>query len=132
MIRKMLLRYMILVGVFATLLLPLPAAAANLPGQLNNSDCGNATDSTVCQSRGQTSNPLTGPNGMIVIATNIVALAGGIAAVIFMVIAGIRYITSQGDPSEISKAKQTIIYGLVGIVIIVIGREIISYVIGKI
>lgn len=57
-------------------------------------------------------------------------LAGAIAVVI-IVIGGIRYITSDGDPGAASKAKNTIIYALVGLVIAVMSYSIVNFVIGR-
>jgi hypothetical protein len=41
-----------------------------------------------------------------------------IVAVLVLVIAGIRYITSDGDPSRAQAARKGIIYSLIGLVII--------------
>lgn len=40
-------------------------------------------------------------------------------ALIFLVYAGILYVTASGDPEKTEKAKRTIIYALVGIVVAV-------------
>ena len=37
--------------------------------------------------------------------------------VIFIIIGGIRYVISQGDPAKISQAKDTVLYALVGLVV---------------
>lgn len=57
-------------------------------------------------------------------------LAGSIA-VIMIVVGGIRYITSDGDPGAASKAKNTIIYALVGIVVAVMSYAIVNFVIER-
>ena len=57
-------------------------------------------------------------NAMI---TNMLSWAIGIAgvvAVIFVVIGGISYTTSAGDPNKLQKAKQTILYALIGLAIV--------------
>lgn len=54
----------------------------------------------------------------------------GALAVLFIVIGGLRYIMSQGDPQAVSKAKGTIIYALVGLVIAVSAEAIVSFVLG--
>ena len=41
----------------------------------------------------------------------------GIITVIFIIIGGIRYTTSQGDPGKTKKAKDTITYAIVGLVV---------------
>lgn len=40
-----------------------------------------------------------------------------ILAVIFTVVAGIKYITSQGDPGRTKSAKDTLAYAIVGVVL---------------
>lgn len=58
------------------------------------------------------------------------ALAGGIA-VAFIIFGGIKYITSQGDAADVAKAKNTILYSIIGLVVVVSSYFLISYVIGK-
>jgi hypothetical protein len=65
-------------------------------------------------------------------ATNILALVAGIAAVIMIIVAGIKFITSQGEPSAVGEARKTIIYTAVGLVVIVLARTIITFVVSKV
>lgn len=41
----------------------------------------------------------------------------GIVAVVIIVIGGINYMTSAGDPSKVKKAKDTILYAIIGLVV---------------
>ena len=91
---------------------------------------GPAASSPVCHA--STTDPLTGSNGIIVKATNLIALIAGIAAVIMIVIAGIKFITSQGDTTSVSEARKTIIYASVGLVVIVLSKTIITFVVSKV
>lgn len=52
-------------------------------------------------------------------------------AVLVIVIAGLKFITAQGDPQGTAKARDTIIYALVGLVIAVLAEAIVTFVIGK-
>lgn len=45
----------------------------------------------------------------------------GFLAIIAFIVAGVLYFTAQGDPRQIEKAKKATIYGVVGIVIGLIG-----------
>jgi succinate dehydrogenase/fumarate reductase cytochrome b subunit len=47
--------------------------------------------------------------------------------VIFVVVAGIRLIVSGGDEGEKDKAKKTIIYVIIGIIVILFARVIVSF-----
>ena len=49
-------------------------------------------------------------------------------AVIFIVVAGIRLVVSQGEEQEKDKAKKTIIYVIIGLVVILIASAIVSFV----
>ena len=53
---------------------------------------------------------------------------GGVVAVIFLVYGGISYTTSAGEPNKLSKAKQTIIYALIGLAIVALAEIITAFV----
>ncbi len=47
-------------------------------------------------------------------------MVAGAVAVLFIILGGIKYSTSQGNPNDTQKAKETIIYALVGLVIVML------------
>lgn len=49
-------------------------------------------------------------------------------AVIFIVIAGIRLVVSQGEEAEKDKAKKTIFYVIVGLVVILLAQAIVRFI----
>lgn len=51
-----------------------------------------------------------------------------LVAVIFVIVAGIRLIISGGDEGQKDKAKQTIIYVIIGIIVVLFARVIVSFV----
>lgn len=53
-------------------------------------------------------------------------------AVVFVIVAGIRLIVSGGDDGQKDTAKKTIIYVIVGIIVILLARVIVSFVAGLI
>jgi hypothetical protein len=59
---------------------------------------------------------------------------GVIAAlsVLFVMIGGLRFVLSTGNPENVAKARETIIYALVGLVISLIAEGIVTFVIHKI
>ena len=81
------------------------------------------SDSTNCATSA-CANPAT-------IVTNaiqwIIAVAGIVAAA-FVVVGGISYSTSSGDPGKVQKAKQTIIYALIGLIIVALAEIITAFV----
>jgi hypothetical protein len=51
----------------------------------------------------------------------------GALALVMITISGLRYITSAGDPQQAAKAKNGIVYSLVGIAIAVTAEGIIAF-----
>ena len=56
----------------------------------------------------------------------------GVVAAIFVVVGGIGYMTSAGDSGKLQKAKATITYALIGLVIVALSEVILSFVIDMI
>lgn len=56
----------------------------------------------------------------------------GLVAVIFIVIGGVNYMTSGGDAGKLQKAKNTILYACIGLVICVLAFAITNWTIGAI
>lgn len=51
-----------------------------------------------------------------------------IVAAIFLVIAGFSFITSSGDPEKIARARNFVLFSLVGVAVGVAARSLISFV----
>lgn len=68
------------------------------------------------------------PNVITGIINGIIA-ALGIVAVVFIVIGGVQYMTSAGDSSKTKKAKDTILYATIGLIICVLSFAIVNFVI---
>ena len=75
------------------------------------------SDSTVCKTAQQTENPLFGPQGILTKATHLLSIVVAIAAVIMIMVGGIRFITSGDNPQNVTKARETILYAVVGLII---------------
>ena len=70
--------------------------------------------------------------GTINIAINVVLGVLGLLAVIVIIYGGFMYTTSAGDASKIKKAKDTIMYGVVGLVIALLAYAIVNFVVSSI
>jgi hypothetical protein len=55
----------------------------------------------------------------------------GVLTVLMIVIAGLRFVTGQDNPQEVSKAKNTIVYALIGLLIAIAAEGIVSYILGE-
>lgn len=67
------------------------------------------------------------------IITNILYVIIGVAglvAVIYIIIGGINYMTSAGDTSKLEKAKKTILYACIGLIICALAFAIVNWTIG--
>lgn len=70
----------------------------------------------------------TDVNGFVAIALNVVFGFIGVIAVVMIVLGGISYATSQGDPGKIQKGKNTILYGIIGLVVVLMAFAIVNFV----
>lgn len=62
---------------------------------------------------------------------NIISLVVGIAAVVMIIIGGLRYVTSNGDSGQVGNAKNTILYAVVGLVVVALAQVIVRFVVAK-
>lgn len=67
-------------------------------------------------------------NPIIKIINRVIA-ALGIVCVIVVIIGGINYMTSQGDPGKVKKARDTILYSVIGLIICALSFVIVNFVI---
>ncbi len=65
------------------------------------------------------------------IVNALLALAALIAA-IFVVIGGVRYITSQGDEDAAASAKNTILYAAIGLIVIALSAVLVNFIVANI
>ena len=69
-------------------------------------------------------------NSIIQTIINTIIFVIGIVAVVMIIIGGINYATSQGDPSKVKKGKDTILYGIIGLVVALLAYAIVNFVLG--
>ncbi len=66
--------------------------------------------------------------------TNVLNIALGIAgglSLVFVTFGGFKYVLSRGEPQETAKAKDTILYAVIGLAVTVLAGVIVNFVIGK-
>lgn len=56
----------------------------------------------------------------------------GVVAVFVMILGGFYLMTSQGDSAKVTRGKNTILYGVVGLVVAMLAFAIVNFVLGKI
>lgn len=96
----------------------------NVPGREKPSFC----EDQVGDSRKASQNPIYGPNGIVTKVVNVLSMIVGIAAVIFIMVAGFRFIVSGSNSQEISQQREYILYALVALVIVALAQLMVRYV----
>ncbi|MFA5004360.1 MAG: pilin [Candidatus Saccharimonadales bacterium] len=71
-------------------------------------------------------------NGIIKTVINVFSIIVGVVSVIMIILGGLRYITSGGDSTSVSGAKNTIIYAIIGLVIVALAQFIVQFVLNKV
>ena len=107
---------------------PLQVAAQTPGGTACPAD--NTPKGQVLSGVGQTGSDCSG-SGISTLAgnvTDIMSYIVGIIAIIMIIAAGLKYITSGGDSNAIASAKKTLIYALVGLAIAVLAQFLAHFV----
>jgi hypothetical protein len=69
--------------------------------------------------------------GTIKDVLQIVYVTLGALSVVLLIVAGLRYMTAQGEPTKVTQAKNAILYALIGLVIAAMAAVIVNFVIGR-
>ena len=120
-------------ALFAPLLVPATVAAATAPD----------TSTGLCQGASLQVSSNCSPtdigqkgtdrvNSIIKTTIDLFSLVVGVVAVIMVIIGGLKYITSSGDSGNITGAKNTILYAIIGLVVVALAQFIVQFVLGKV
>jgi hypothetical protein len=71
-------------------------------------------------------------DSLIATVINILSWLVGIIAVIMIIVSGFSYVTSGGDSGKLNTAKMTLIYAIVGIVIVAFSQALVKFVLTKV
>jgi len=63
---------------------------------------------------------------------NILSLVVGVIAVIMIIIGGMRFVLSGGDSNNTNSARNSIIYSIVGLVIVALAQVIVHFVLNRV
>lgn len=125
--KKIILIFASLVMLFSVLI-PLQPAYAACPGKNDNSSKdqvlkGLDNTGSNCSS--------TGVSDFLATAVKILSYIAGIAAIIMILVAGFKYITSSGDSAKVTSAKNTLIYALIGVAVAVLAQFLVNIVLSE-
>jgi hypothetical protein len=127
--RRLLLSIMISMSMFMPVLLSSGLAMAAPPNPNACPDAG-TSKGEVLNGIGESGNDCdsSGVNSVFHGIVVLISFIAGIIAVIMIILAGIRYITSAGDPNKVSGAKNTLIYALIGILVAALAQILVHFV----
>jgi cytochrome bd-type quinol oxidase subunit 2 len=111
--------------------LAVPAIASAAPSIGNCVAQGSSLEANNGQCTDNTSGGTDNVNKLITNVINIFSVVVGVVSVIMIIFGGFRYITSGGDSNNISSAKNTIIYAIIGLVIVVFAQFIVQFVLNR-
>jgi hypothetical protein len=127
------IKHFIVAGILALtmgagVLLPAGGAAALSPAEQANNGLTAA---------GGNNDKTCGPNGnaqctlgdRIAQVINVLLFLIGAVSVIMIIIGGIRYVLSNGDSTQITGAKNTILYAVIGLVVALLAYAIVNFVV---
>jgi hypothetical protein len=129
---KSIKKFLITVSAVGALLFPaltpsLVGAATDVAGNLCNGTQLVATGGAPCTDAG--SNDTI--QSVVDLIVNLLSLVVGLLSVVFLIFGAFKYITSGGDSGKVTSAKSTILYALIGLVIVAIAQVIVRVVVGK-
>ncbi len=70
-------------------------------------------------------------NDIIEVVVNTLSVIVGVVAVIMIIIGGFKYVTSSGDSSNVQSAKNTIMFAIVGLIIVAMAQVITGFVLDR-
>jgi hypothetical protein len=133
---KLARRVTLVLSIAATLLFPVavPAMASAAEGIQENLCAGANLDvNTNCDSGGITDQQAKDRiNNILRTVIRLFSIVVGVASVVMIIIGGLKYITSGGDSGNVSGAKNTILYAIIGIVVVALAQFIVRFVLTQI
>ena len=87
-----------------------------------------SASSPACKGGGSAS---TSIDSTITLVLNLFSAIVGIIAVIMIIIGGVKYVTSGGSSEKTSSAKDTILFAIVGLIVVALAQIIVKFVLNK-
>jgi hypothetical protein len=84
-----------------------------------------------CAQGNDTPSALFGDGSIFQTVTNVLLFLVGAISVIMLIIGGIRYVISGGDQAQVTSAKNTILYAIVGIVVAFLAYAAVAFITGQ-
>lgn len=112
-----------------------PAFAQSAQQQINNGLCAGSDLQFTDQTSGadcSTSDATDKINNLVHTIVNLLSAIVGIVAVIMIIVGGLRYITSGGNDTSVTSAKNTILYAIIGLIIVALAQILVRFTLSKV
>lgn len=106
------------------LLAPVPALAQT------TDDVRKGVDIT-CTGGSCAGNPEADVENTVAKVINVLSIIVGVVSVIMIIIGGLKYVTSSGDSGNVTSAKNTILYAIIGLVVVALAQAIVRFVLNQ-
>jgi hypothetical protein len=111
-----------------------PVLAQSAQDQINNGLCTGANLQFTetpgqCDAAGEDATVKI--NRIIHTIVNLLSAVVGVVAVIMIIVGGFRYITSGGNDTSVTSAKNTILYAIIGLVVVALAQLIVRFTLSK-
>ena len=71
-------------------------------------------------------------NNFVTSIISLLSWAIGVVAVFMIIVGGFKYITSGGDSTGVTAAKNTILYAIIGLIIVALAQVIVRFILSRI
>ncbi len=124
----------IFLGVVTALMFLFSAPAAAQVGQadINAGLCTGANLEVTPTSTGCGGSADVELNNLIRRIINILSIVVGLVAVVMIIVGGFRYITSGGSDTSVTSAKNTILYAIIGLIIVALAQILVRFTLSKV
>lgn len=127
-----------LTGVFAAFVFALVALFAPVAPTANaQAACGTASDGiqagiNCAEGKGVPTTLFGGTDSIFTQIVNVLLFLIGAISVIMLIYGGIRYTTSGGNSANVTAAKNTILYAIIGLIIAFLAFAVVNWVLGAV
>lgn len=105
-----------------------PAFAQDCPTTSGGQNLNLTAGANCAKGEGQQTD-LFGQSGVFKRITDVMLFLIGAISVIMLIIGGIRYVLSGGEPGKVSEAKNTILYAVIGVVVAILAYAVVNFVV---
>jgi hypothetical protein len=129
---------MLLLPATAVLVMAMPLAFSSVASadvsqsDINNGLCAGSNIDFTNTNKSCSTNGASDANSLVKTVINVLSLIVGAVAVVMLIVGGFRYVTSGGKQESVAGAKNTILYALIGLVIVAVAQIVVRFVLSNV